>query len=163
MAPKPFTLALNEVENRMADDVVDTWIKTAERTATIPILPPGLDAETWAKVVSQFREILGNDSVLTEHEHRVRYHDPYAEHQDGKEQEKRGSAAALLPVTVEHIQAILKICNEHSIPIWTVSRGRNLGYGGPAARVKVNRPVLMQLPTLTNITTRDQSSSISRT
>jgi hypothetical protein len=135
---KPFTLALHEEENRMADEVVATWIKTAERTSTLTILPPGVDAATWAKLVTQFRAILGDDGVLTSHEHRIRYADPYAEHQDEQEQEKRGSAATLFPVTVEHIQGVLKVCNEHRIPIWTVSRGKNLGYGGPAARVKAS-------------------------
>jgi hypothetical protein len=137
-AVRPFTLALHEQENGMADEVVATWIKTAERTPTLTVLPPGLDASTWAKLVAKFRTILGNDGVLTNHEHRILYGDPYAEHQDEKEQEKRGSAATLFPVMVEHIQAILKLCNAHKIPVWTVSCGKNLGYGGPAPRVKVN-------------------------
>ena len=122
----------------MADKVLATWIETAERTPTLDVLPPGLDAPTWAALVAKFQVILGEDGVLTGHEHRVRYGDPYAEHQDGREQEKRASAAALFPVTVEHIQAILKLCNEHKVPVWTVSQGKNLGYGGPAARVKVS-------------------------
>jgi hypothetical protein len=137
-ARTPCTLALHERENAMADNVVATWIKTAEQTPTLDVLPPGLDASTWAELVAQFQAILGEDGVLTGHEHRIRYGDPYAEHQDATEQEKRASAAALFPVTVEHIQAILKLCNQHKVPIWTVSRGRNLGYGGPAARVKVS-------------------------
>lgn len=134
-----FTLALHAAENRLAGETVETWIKTAERISTTAILPPGLDAATWTEVVAAFCNILGNDGVLTGHEHRVRYADPYAELQDEGEQEKRGTAATLYPVTVEHIQSILKVCNKHSIPIWTVSRGKNLGYGGPAARVKVHR------------------------
>lgn len=133
---KPFTLALDEAENRMGADLVDTWVKTAERTPTIPILPPGLDATTWDKLITALNDILGDDGVLTSHDHRIRYHDPYAEHQDEREQEKRGSAATLFPVTVQHIQQTLKICNQHTIPIWTVSRGRNLEYGGPAAKSK---------------------------
>lgn len=113
--------------------------QTAERIPTVSILLSGLDAATWAQVVTLSCVILGDDGVLTSREHRIRYADPYAELQDEKEQEKRGTAATLYPVTVEHIQAILKIWNEHSIPIWTVSRGKNLGYGGPAARVKASR------------------------
>jgi hypothetical protein len=132
-------LALHQRENAMADAVLATWIETAERTPTLDVLPPGLDAPTWAALVAKFQAILGEDGVLTGHEHRVRYVDPYAEHQDGREQEKRASVATLFPITVEHIQAILKLCNEHKVPIWTVSRGKNLGYGGPSARVKVRR------------------------
>ncbi|KMP05033.1 hypothetical protein DIZ76_015418 [Coccidioides immitis] len=130
----PFSLALNEKENGMANEVLSTWQTTASRTPTLDILPPGVDAETWTGVLEEFKRILGDKGVLSGHEHRIRYIDPYAEESD--EQEKRGSSATLFPVTVEHIQAILKICNEHKIPLWTVSRGKNLGYGGPAARVK---------------------------
>ncbi|CBF79150.1 hypothetical protein AN7068.2 [Aspergillus nidulans FGSC A4] len=130
----PFSLALTDKENEMANEVLSTWVGTASKSPTVNILPPGLDAPTWADVLQQFRSILGDEGVLCGHEHRVRYIDPYAEQSD--EQEKRGSSATLFPVTVEHIQAILKICNKHKIPLWTVSRGKNLGYGGPAARVK---------------------------
>lgn len=119
----------------MANEVLSTWRTTAERTPTVDILPPGLDVGTWAGVLEEFRTILGDEGILSGHEHRVRYIDPYAEESD--EQEKRGSSATLFPVTVDHIQAILKICNKHKIPLWTVSRGKNLGYGGPAARIKV--------------------------
>jgi 4-cresol dehydrogenase (hydroxylating) len=31
---------------------------------------------------------------------------------------------------VEQVQAIVRIANAHKIPLWTVSTGRNLGYGG---------------------------------
>ncbi|KAK3367745.1 FAD binding domain-containing protein [Podospora didyma] len=135
-ALEPFTLALNERQNGMADAVLATWRASAEKTPTLEIVPPGLDAATWAGVVAEFQVILGENGVLTSHEHRVRYHDPYAEHQDEKEQEKRGSSATLFPITVEHVQAVLRICNTHKIPIWTISQGKNLGYGGPAPRVK---------------------------
>lgn len=137
-ALKPFTMALHERENAMAEEVVDAWIKTAERTPTLEIIPPGLDSSAWTALVAKFQALIGHDAVLTSHEHRVRYNDPYAEHQDVTEQEKRGSAATLFPIAVEHIQAILKLCNEHKVPIWTVSQGKNLGYGGPAARVKAS-------------------------
>lgn len=135
--PKKHTLALHARENAMADEVVSTWIQTAQRTPSLDILPPGLDSSSWVELVAKFRDILGDEGVLTGHEHRVLYHDPYAEHQDGQEQEKRGSAATIFPVTVEHVQGVLKLCNEYKVPVWTVSRGKNLGYGGPAARVKV--------------------------
>lgn len=39
------------------------------------------------------------------------------------------------PSTLAHLQSILSISNHHSIPLWTFSRGKNLGYGGPAPRV----------------------------
>jgi 4-cresol dehydrogenase (hydroxylating) len=39
------------------------------------------------------------------------------------------------PNSVEQVQEIVKIANEFKIPLWPVSTGRNLGYGGAAPRV----------------------------
>ena len=36
---------------------------------------------------------------------------------------------------IEDLQAVLKTANEFSIPLWTFSRGKNIGYGGPAPRL----------------------------
>jgi 4-cresol dehydrogenase (hydroxylating) len=36
------------------------------------------------------------------------------------------------PESVEQIQALLKLANEKKVPLWPVSRGKNLGYGGAA-------------------------------
>lgn len=45
-----------------------------------------------------------------------------------------GSALAH-PRSTQEIQAIVKLCNEYLVPIWPVSTGRNLAYGGSAPRV----------------------------
>jgi 4-cresol dehydrogenase (hydroxylating) len=39
---------------------------------------------------------------------------------------------AVAPVSVEEIQAVLRIAREHKISLWPISRGKNLGYGGSA-------------------------------
>lgn len=41
-------------------------------------------------------------------------------------------AGAIAPETVEEIQAVVRIANEYRLPIFPVSRGKNLGYGGSA-------------------------------
>jgi len=41
-----------------------------------------------------------------------------------------------MPETVEQVQAVVRIANEHRVPLWTFSQGRNNAYGGPAPRVK---------------------------
>ena len=45
------------------------------------------------------------------------------------------ASAVVMPETVEEIQEIVRIANEHRVPLWTHSQGRNNGYGGPAPRV----------------------------
>ena len=44
-------------------------------------------------------------------------------------------AAVALPASVEELQAVLAIAREHRTPLWTVSTGKNLGYGGAAPRL----------------------------
>ncbi len=41
-----------------------------------------------------------------------------------------------MPTTVEEVQEVVRIANEHRVPLWTHGQGRNNGYGGPAPRVK---------------------------
>ena len=43
------------------------------------------------------------------------------------------------PQTVEEIQAIVRLANEHRVPLWTTSQGRNNGYGGSSPRVSRER------------------------
>jgi 4-cresol dehydrogenase (hydroxylating) flavoprotein subunit len=44
-------------------------------------------------------------------------------------------AGVVRPSTVDEVQRVLEIAREYGIPLWTVSRGRNLAYGGAEARV----------------------------
>lgn len=37
-------------------------------------------------------------------------------------------SGAVRPKTVEEVQEIVKLANKHKVPLWTVSRGKNLGY-----------------------------------
>ncbi|KAK2052384.1 FAD binding domain-containing protein [Colletotrichum caudatum] len=59
-------------------------------------------------------------------------HDYY--HSFDEELELVGSSICH-PRHVQDIQAILALCNEHNIPLWPISTGRNLAYGGSAPRV----------------------------
>ena len=44
-------------------------------------------------------------------------------------------SAVVLPGSVEEVQAIVGIAADHGVPLWTVSRGKNFGYGGASPRV----------------------------
>src|SRR3979411_2848193 len=48
------------------------------------------------------------------------------------ENEERIPSAAVAPDRVEQVQQIVKIAGKYKIPLWTISTGRNLGYGGSA-------------------------------
>lgn len=53
------------------------------------------------------------------------------------------------PETVEEVQEIVKLANKHQVYLWTVSRGKNLGYGGTGPVVKGT--VVLDLHRMTQI------------
>jgi 4-cresol dehydrogenase (hydroxylating) len=57
---------------------------------------------------------------------------PYTKIMMSVSEEAHTPSAVLSATTVEQVQQIVKICNEYKIPIWTISTGRNFGYGSAA-------------------------------
>ena len=45
------------------------------------------------------------------------------------------AVSALAPKTVPEVQAAVRTANEHRIPLWVVSTGKNFGYSGTEAVV----------------------------
>ncbi len=93
-------------------------------------VPPGVTASDFAAAIKQFQAIVGADWVFTSDEDLNTYRDFYSPLRG--EPTERVASAAVAPTTVEEVQAILKVANQYSIPIYTISTGRNLGYGGSA-------------------------------
>jgi 4-cresol dehydrogenase (hydroxylating) len=95
------------------------------------ILPPGTSAATFDKALRDFTAVVGKEWVLASDEDRETYLDIYA---PGNEAQHAPSAA-VAPATAEEVRALLRIANEHRIPLWPISRGKNMGYGGSAPRM----------------------------
>jgi 4-cresol dehydrogenase (hydroxylating) flavoprotein subunit len=81
--------------------------------------------------LAAFAEALGPDAVLTSPDDLRAHRDPYS----FAGWNEFTASAVVLPATVEQVQAIVRIANEHRVPLWTFSQGRNNAYGGPAPRV----------------------------
>lgn len=75
----------------------------------------------------QWRHILGAEHVHTTGDMVVEFADPY-----GVGEDERLPCAVLQPESAEEIQDILRVGQEHAVPIWVNSQGRNNGYGGGA-------------------------------
>jgi 4-cresol dehydrogenase (hydroxylating) len=93
--------------------------------STQAVLPPGVSKKDFEKAVKEYRAIVGDEWVFIEPEELAPYNrlmipDELSEHQ---------ASGAIAPASVEEIQAILKVSNKYKIPLWTVSVGRNFGYG----------------------------------
>jgi 4-cresol dehydrogenase (hydroxylating) len=91
-------------------------------------LPKGLSEARFDAAVAKFKAALGQDQVLTSEEH-LR---PYTKVMMAVDAEKHTPSAVVTATSLEQVQAVVKICNEYKIPVWTISTGRNFGYGSAA-------------------------------
>ena len=92
--------------------------------------PSGVSEADFAKALQQFAGVVGSQWVISGDEDVATYKDAYSPLSG--EPEERFASAAVAPDTVEQIQKILAIANQFKIPLYTVSTGRNLAYGGSA-------------------------------
>jgi len=93
-------------------------------------LPPGLNAEDFARALEELRGAVGSEWVFTSDEDTALYRDAYSPYWD--EEEERTASAAVAPAEVEQVQEVLRIANRFRIPIYPISTGRNLAFGGSA-------------------------------
>jgi 4-cresol dehydrogenase (hydroxylating) len=93
-------------------------------------IPPGVSERDFNRALRDFREIVGEKWVFTSPEAIALYRDSYSPFYD--DEGERLTSAAIAPDTTEQVQAIMRVCNQYRIPIYPISTGKNLGYGGSA-------------------------------
>jgi (+)-pinoresinol hydroxylase len=93
-------------------------------------VPPGLSQADFADALKQFEAAVGKDWVFSSDEDIDTYRDSYSPF--WHENEEPIPSAALAPSTVEEVQQVVRVASQHKIPLWTISTGKNLGYGGSA-------------------------------
>jgi FAD/FMN-containing dehydrogenase len=110
------------------------------RHGELPVLPPGIERSRFNTAIDELRRILGpqhvaiNDKPLDD--------GWYLEHPNTHDAfhlldpNDTVSSAAAYPGSTEEVSSVVKWANEYEIPLWPISMGRNLGYGGAAPRVR---------------------------
>jgi 4-cresol dehydrogenase (hydroxylating) len=93
-------------------------------------LPPSVSQKDFNDALKEFEQAVGKEWVFSSPEDVNLYRDSYSPF--WHEEEERIPSAAVAPDTVEQVQAVVKIANTYKIPLWTISTGKNLGYGGSA-------------------------------
>ncbi len=93
-------------------------------------LPPNVSVDDFSQALRQFESVVGKQWVFTSDEDVGLYRDAYSPSW-GEASERRASAA-VAPASTEEVQAIVRIANQYHIPIYAISTGKNLGYGGSA-------------------------------
>jgi len=115
------------------------------------ILPVHLDKSRFAAAVAALRSIVGAEWVFADPDSTLPYRkcftpDPRGEHIP---------SGAVAPASVEEVQAILKLANEYKLPLWTVSTGKNMGYG--CATPASTGQMILDLKRMNNIIEVDPS------
>jgi 4-cresol dehydrogenase (hydroxylating) len=93
-------------------------------------LPPGISQRDFDRAIERFRGAVGGDWVFTSEDDVALYRDAYSPYWG--EPEERVAAAAVAPANTEEVQAVMRAANELRVPIYPISTGRNLAYGGSA-------------------------------
>ena len=86
--------------------------------------------EALAVALQAFVSIVGKEWVYTSEVSRDLYRDDYSPF--AATEQDPVPAAAVAPKSTEEVQQLVRICNDHGIPFWVISTGKNLGFGGSA-------------------------------
>jgi (+)-pinoresinol hydroxylase len=93
-------------------------------------VPPGVSSKDFSDALEQFEEAVGKQWVFTSDEDVAMYRDAYSPFWG--EPDELVASAAVAPDGVEQVQKVVRIANTYKIPIYPISTGKNLGYGGSA-------------------------------
>lgn len=96
-----------------------------------PTLPNKISRSTFNKAFREFSAIVGKQWVSSAREDREQYNDPY----NPGDPLEFVSGGFVAPASVEEVQAVVKVANRSGLPLWPVSTGKNLAYGGAAPLV----------------------------
>ena len=105
-------------------------------SATARILPPLFDEKTFDEALDAIASIVGSDNVSRDSSE-GNLEGPQGQKCYGDvwplgDADAHTPSGAIRPASVEQVQGILQVANRYKLPLWTVSRGRNLGLVEPA-------------------------------
>ena len=93
-------------------------------------LPPDITEAEFAAALNEFSAAVGADWVFRSDEDVALYRDSYSILWG--EPNERLASAAVAPANVDEVQQIVRVANKYKIPLYPISTGRNLTYGGSA-------------------------------
>src|SRR5690606_8061792 len=120
--------------------------------------PPGISTADFDRAVDAFRAAIGDAWVFTDEADVDLYRDAYSPMWG--EEEERIPSIAIAPASAEEVQAVMRICHQYGVPVYPVSTGKNLGYGGSAP--VLNGSVVLDLKRMNRIieVNEDNSSAL---
>ena len=98
------------------------------------VLPPNVSEADFRAALGEFRSAVGADWVFSSDADVALYRDSYSIYWG--EAEERVASAAVAPAKVEEVQQVVRTANKYRIPLYPISTGRNLTYGGSAPTLR---------------------------
>jgi 4-cresol dehydrogenase (hydroxylating) len=92
--------------------------------------PSGVTPEAIKAAMRGFASAVGADNVFFGQDDQYAYADKFA-----IDDSRHIPLGAVAPLTTEEVQAVVRVAAENRIPLWPISRGKNLGYGGSAPQL----------------------------
>ncbi|KAK9463631.1 uncharacterized protein V1516DRAFT_683174 [Lipomyces oligophaga] len=139
---------IHTIQSKLADFKVDKAAHvedapTLEIDKTPLQLPPNTDLAKFRQFMIKVFATCGQENayvVNSKEEHLkdgwyLEQSKTYDMHHLFSERTSFVASAVVCPCDVPQVQAIVRLANEFKIPIWPISIGRNIGYGGAAPRV----------------------------
>jgi FAD/FMN-containing dehydrogenase len=131
---------LGTAASQLRDQLQSNRTLPIRRPRKSPVrLPPDTTTEEFSKAVVELQGHIGSDNVLVNDQD---LEDGwYIEHPNTHDafhivdQEELVASAVVYPGSTEEVQTVVRWANKYAIPIYPISLGRNLGYGGAAPRI----------------------------
>ncbi|KAK4182619.1 hypothetical protein QBC35DRAFT_546643 [Podospora australis] len=120
--------------------VFDGRTKPVRDRQRLPVVPQGICREDFLKALDDLRQQIGGEYVSVND--RPLVDGWYMEHPNTHDmmtildEEEFVASAVVYPGSTEDVQSIVRWANKWLVPIFPISMGRNLGYGGAAPRVR---------------------------
>jgi 4-cresol dehydrogenase (hydroxylating) len=92
------------------------------------VIPKGVRKSSFNRAFKDFTGIVGEQWASAEENVQRMYTDAY---NPGETDEFIGGGF-VAPASVEEVQAVVRVANQYKLPIWPISTGKNLAYGGAA-------------------------------
>ena len=93
--------------------------------------PPQPSPARLARAIAAFSGVVGKQWTFTD----AATLEPWRDVYQAAGQPQHLASAVVAPASAAEVQALVRLANEHRVPLWPVSRGKNFGYGAAAPRL----------------------------
>ncbi|MFO1402754.1 MAG: FAD-binding oxidoreductase [Steroidobacteraceae bacterium] len=107
--------------------------------------PPHVSPARLERALGAFAGVVGQEWTFAD----AATLEPWRDVYQASGQPQHLASAVVAPASTAEVQALVRLANEHRVPLWPVSRGKNFGYGAAAPRV--NGAVVVDLGRMNRI------------